>query len=135
MSLRVWTVYDSEGKIRRILKGSEPNDVELMGCNYLEGEYSADEYHIKNGKPEKLPPENDSDLNQRAMAILRAERNSLLLASGWTQENDSPLSEEEKLEWRKYRQALRDLPQVYPHITDISEVTFPSKPGGGNAGD
>jgi hypothetical protein len=39
----------------------------------------------------------------------RIERNDLLLKSDWTQGADSPLSDEMKLAWRAYRQALRDM--------------------------
>lgn len=44
-----------------------------------------------------------------AWYVLRRERNNRLAACDWTQLSDSPLSDTEKLIWRSYRQALRDL--------------------------
>lgn len=40
---------------------------------------------------------------------LRERRNALLLESDWTQLADAPLSQERKLSWVAYRQALRDM--------------------------
>lgn len=45
-----------------------------------------------------------------AWIVLRRERNKRLMACDWTQLSDSPLSDTEKLIWRLYRQALRDMP-------------------------
>jgi hypothetical protein len=41
--------------------------------------------------------------------LVRASRAPFLIASDWTQSEDSPLSAEKKAEWATYRQALRDL--------------------------
>ena len=41
---------------------------------------------------------------------LRAQRNSLLVASDWTQLQDSHISQDKKDAWAAYRQELRDLP-------------------------
>ncbi|MFD2943457.1 tail fiber assembly protein [Flavobacterium notoginsengisoli] len=55
---------------------------------------------------------------------LRIARNNLLTESDWTQMEDSPLSETKKLEWKNYRQELRNLTE-----TDNPEVIiWPSKP-------
>lgn len=43
----------------------------------------------------------------QAFAYLRAERNTLLCESDWTQLPDAPV---DAVAWAKYRQALRDLP-------------------------
>lgn len=56
---------------------------------------------------------------------IREKRNKLLIATDWTQNNDSPLTEEKKIEWRIYRQLLRDLPT---NTTDPTNPTWPSKP-------
>jgi len=56
---------------------------------------------------------------------LRAERNTKLVDSDWTQYNDSPLGSEAKAEWAVYRKALRDL----PHTTDDpADPTWPTPP-------
>jgi len=54
----------------------------------------------------------------------REKRNALLAASDWTQANDSPLTDEKKVEWASYRTALRNLPtsEGWPN------VTFPTEP-------
>jgi len=55
---------------------------------------------------------------------MREQRNALLTASDWTQANDSPLSNDKKIEWATYRTALRDLPSS----SDWPDVTFPEEP-------
>ena len=62
--------------------------------------------------------------NDRLAAEHRATRNDLLVASDWTQANDSPLSNDKKIEWATYRTALRDLPSS----SDWPDVTFPTEP-------
>ena len=62
---------------------------------------------------------------EAAWTQLRAERNSRLTASDWTQGNDSPLSTESKSAWAAYRAALRALPNV---TTDPLNPMWPSVP-------
>lgn len=57
--------------------------------------------------------------------LVRQERDKKLSECDWTQNIDSPLSEEMKHEWRLYRQILRNLPST---IIDISPIIWPSKP-------
>lgn len=59
---------------------------------------------------------------------LRQERNIRLQLTDWTQMPDAPLTDAKKLEWRTYRQALRDLPSQYLDETDIDNVVFPNPP-------
>jgi len=54
----------------------------------------------------------------------RSTRNALLAESDWTQANDSPLSNDKKVEWASYRTALRNLPSS----SDWPDVTFPTEP-------
>ena len=42
---------------------------------------------------------------------LRSLRNQKLTQSDWTQVSDAPFTEEQKISWQSYRQALRDLPE------------------------
>ena len=55
----------------------------------------------------------------------RSERDALLKDCDWTQLDDTPLSNEKKLEWAVYRQALRDVPEQagFPW-----SVVWPEKP-------
>lgn len=57
--------------------------------------------------------------------FVRQERDRRLAECDWTQVADVPLTEEEKNEWRTYRQILRDLPST---IVDVSFVNWPLKP-------
>lgn len=58
-------------------------------------------------------------------ARVKAKRNQLLLESDWTQLVDSPISDEEKVLWQEYRQALRDITKQsnYPNY-----IEWPAKP-------
>lgn len=58
-------------------------------------------------------------------ANLRTERNELLMRSDWTQLPNSGLSEEKRVAWETYRQALRDLPET---MTEGLEYTLPEVP-------
>jgi len=52
----------------------------------------------------------DKDYEQAATEI-RERRDALLTDCDWTQATDSPLSEDIRIGWRIYRQALRDIPE------------------------
>jgi hypothetical protein len=64
------------------------------------------------------------ELDDRAYAILRENRNKLLAESDWTQMPDSPLTDAQKQAWATYRQSLRDLPDT----VDINNIVYPEKP-------
>jgi hypothetical protein len=59
---------------------------------------------------------------------VRRLRNMMLAGTDWTQFIDSPLTDEKKVEWSTYRQALRDLPSQYIDETNIDNVVFPTPP-------
>ena len=63
-----------------------------------------------------------ADLN---LNMVRAQRNSSLRGSDWTQIADATLGDHTIEEWATYRQALRDLPQTYNRV---SEVVWPMDP-------
>ncbi len=56
---------------------------------------------------------------------IRKIRNKLLYDTDWTTLIDSPLNEEQKNNYKIYRQALRDLPQ---NINLYNELVWPVKP-------
>lgn len=60
---------------------------------------------------------------------LRLERNKRLSESDWTQLSDiqSKLEETEKVRWSTYRQALRDLPDIYSNdeTFTLENITWP----------
>ena len=64
------------------------------------------------------------------MRLLRIERNRKLAETDWRMVEDYPMSN--KLEWKTYRQALRDLPATAePQLDDngnLVNVTWPEVP-------
>ena len=60
--------------------------------------------------------------NDRAGKEQRAQRDSLLTASDWTQIPDAPV---DKAAWATYRQSLRDIPQQSGFPTT---VVWPTQP-------
>lgn len=65
---------------------------------------------------------------QEALDTLRSYRNNLLALCDWTQIDDVPLSEEQKNDWRVYRQSLRDFPETV-NTTNWSASSWPLAPG------
>lgn len=63
---------------------------------------------------------------------LRGIRNEYLFNSDWTQFSDSPLLEDKKLEWKVYRQKLRELPEIIidpkPLVLDLNHPDWPIPP-------
>jgi hypothetical protein len=72
-----------------------------LGWTYVDGAFV----------PPPVPPLTWDDV--------RAERDSLLSASDWTQVTDAPLTASEKAAWADYRQALRDVPQDFDSPNDV----------------
>ena len=66
------------------------------------------------------------------MRLLRKERNSLLIKTDWTQNDDVPTETQTK--WQTYRQQLRDLPATASPTLDsdynlnFSSVNWPTEP-------
>jgi len=65
--------------------------------------------------------------DERFAAVLREDRNKLLDDSDWTQMNDSPLNNEDKIAWATYRTALRDL-TTHANWPNLNEEDWPTKP-------
>ena len=91
-------------------------------------------------KNQTIPTEDEVDKKLKElqadepMALLREERNIRLAQTDWTQVSDSPLDTAPTNIWRKYRQALRDLPLSAntkldsDGYLDLSSVEWPTKP-------
>ena len=90
------------------------------GESAIEGNYSGLEYKIENNQ---AVPRTEPITN-----LIRQTRNDLLIASDWTQVNDSPLTDAKKSEWATYRQELRDLPSSHQSTTNFDDVVFPTQP-------
>jgi hypothetical protein len=59
---------------------------------------------------------------------LKSIRSWMLAESDWTQNPDSPLDEQTKLEWRIWRQAMRDITQTVSVDTIGEWIEIPSPP-------
>jgi len=90
------------------------------GESAIEGNYSGLEYKIENNQAVTR--------TEPITELIRQKRNDLLIASDWTQVNDSPLSDTKKAEWATYRQELRDLPSSHQSTTNFDDVVFPTQP-------
>ena len=93
--------------------------------SYIEGDYLASSYKIIDGNPVSV---GIAKLKEKAISEMKSQRVEMLFESDWTQGADSPLSEEKKLEWATYRQALRDITITHPNIIDIQDVVWPQEP-------
>ena len=72
-----------------------------------------------------IPAVPEPTAEQQEMQI-RAQRNSLLSLSDWTQLADAPLTTEQKQAWAEYRQALRDVPEQTDFPDAVAWPTAPS---------
>lgn len=77
------------------------------------------EYLLSEGVPQSVISET---ITETKWSAVRVTRNELISACDWTQANDSPLTAEQKAAWAEYRQALRDIPDVY------DDIVWPEKP-------
>lgn len=132
------TIYNpSNGQISSTVYSSKPENLELNlpeGASWVEGEYSADAYYIKDGAAVELPENPDYPCNfdysleqwvwdeDKSWDDLRSERDKLLVASDWTQVPDAPVDQPA---WATYRQELRVLPD---NTEDPRNITWPTKP-------
>jgi Phage tail assembly chaperone protein len=66
----------------------------------------------------------DQALIDEKWYYVRTERDFLLSQCDWTQISDVQLTEQEKQDWRTYRQALRDITLQ----SDPFNLTWPTKP-------
>ena len=88
-------------------------------------------YKVVNGEYIELTAEELQEMADRAAAadldftMVRAERNSKLSNTDWTQIADAALGAHTAEEWAAYRQELRDLPSKH---SKVSEVVFPDDP-------
>ena len=74
---------------------------------------------------EQLAEEELKEASRDYWKELRNKRDFLLSQSDWTQGNDSPLTLQQKEEWKIYRQALRDAPS---NTIDPKSPVWPLSP-------
>lgn len=91
-------------------------------------------YRQLNGRIEQyaeaapIPAVSEPTAEQQEMQV-RAQRNSLLDLSDWTQLPDAPLTAEKKQAWAEYRQALRDVPEQAGFPENVAWPSTPSAEG------
>lgn len=121
-----YIIYDDSGQILRT--GKCPQSMLNAQCgeneNIIQGIAQDDKHQIIDGLIVDKDVDNVVD-NYIKLNELRQQRNILLSQSDWTQMPDSPLTDSEKKQYKKYRQALRDLPLKYATINNINEVIYP----------
>jgi hypothetical protein len=117
--------YDTWGEVEYI--GETPNErIEELGIY----EKAIEVYE---NETKKIQDELDAiEAVRDYWQELRIIRDSKLGESDWSQMPDSPLSEEKKIEWREYRQELRDLPENItdpkPLVLNLDDPAWPTNP-------
>lgn len=89
----------------RFVETQKPDGYIYDGSTYSIEESEVVEYEKIR---EKTKEEQDSEINS-VWENIRAQRNILLTESDWTQLPDSPLTNQQQIEWQIYRQQLRDV--------------------------
>jgi len=74
---------------------------------------------------EMMEFENEELRDAAKMSQFENWRERELTRTDFTQMPDADISDEERLAWKEYRQALRDLPQQYKRVDDF---VFPERP-------
>ena len=88
-------------------------------------------YKMVDGEVIELTEDEVKELDKRHaeadldFTMVRADRDSLLRDTDWTQIADATLGSHTAEEWAAYRQELRDLPAGF---TKVSEVVWPDDP-------
>lgn len=123
--MKNFIVYNIDGDILR--SGTcQDSDFDIQardGEFIIEGECVDDaNYKVIDGEIAHSPKVQSSD---EILLKIRKQRDAMLSQTDWTQIPDAPLSDEMKNRYKLYRQALRDLPENYGTINELSDVTFP----------
>lgn len=121
--MKQFIVYNSDGDIART--GSCPDD--MLDLQARDGEFIIEGIADDETKLVIDGEIVDKPITAPTISIdeIRFQRDILIAKTDWTQLPDAPLTDEQKAQYKAYRQALRDLPSDYDTITDIAEVNFP----------
>ena len=80
---------------------------------------------IVKGEP-VVDPEKSETLKRERWGVVRSTRNRLLQESDWTQLPDVPMQKDQYEAWKKYRQMLRDIPQISTKPDDVRWPEIPA---------
>lgn len=98
----------------------------VSGSYVIDGSYYeiTDDEVIEYQTTRQLTEEEQQSIIDNAWITIRFTRNNKLNECDWTQLSDSPLTTEEKEEWKVYRQALRDITKY----DSPYDVVWPEQP-------
>ena len=130
--MKQFVVYNANGKI---LRTGTCADFDFSaqaqdGETVIEGEADDATQCVIDGEIRDAEPvtQNIDEQRRECLELLRTKRNAKITKTDYTQLTDSPLTDEKKVEWAIYRQALRDLPSQYQDETNIDKVVYPTRP-------
>lgn len=144
--MKQFIYYDIHGEIKQVIKFADmvdpihPEDLHLMKVDrdllasdlvnkYVSEGILKDKSPSPEGPFWSWQPDNTwSFQREKFMSHIREMRNLKLSECDWTQANDSPLSDEKKLEWYNYREALRNLPSEITTQQSIEDIPWPTEP-------
>jgi hypothetical protein len=128
-----YTFYDSEGTIQHTeaMTKDELKKRLVMNpafTNYMESEPYKRSTYLKvdlSGDTPRIVDTAPQVTDEDKMCELKILRNNMLRRTDWTVLPDSPFTEEQRTQWKEYRQALRDIPE---HYSNCDEVIWPDMP-------
>lgn len=104
----------------RFQNANVPDGYKVIGTHYE----ITDTEVIEQEDIAKITPEEIEEYKNNEWVSVRSRRNIMLLESDWTQLSDSPLTDEKRIEWKTYRQALRDITSQ----SDVFNLSWPTPP-------
>lgn len=114
-----------------ITEDNMPVDFMQQGVSLLEFNWNGVSFDHVGKPPNRFATYNGTEWAWDAELLLgdvRKIRNAKLTATDWTQVPDAPLSDEQKLAWQEYRQALRDIMDSVDGISSVDDVAWPTQP-------
>ena len=126
-------IVEGSGPLEEILWIDEENWSGKSSQEIVEEWYRKDNaWHCRGARPNNYYDWNTEtcmwELNSENLwAVIKQMRLEKLQLSDWTQLPDT-VGHEKQLEWGRYRQVLRDIPDTFSHITDIEEIIWPTPP-------
>lgn len=104
-----------------------PDGVEIYPINNEEYENFGKEDYEFNYETKHIVSKSDNDILLLSWDKLRSKRNNLLGLTDWTSLPDANLTDEQRTNWREYRQSLRDFPSQVSDPTD-PDLNWPQRP-------
>ena len=130
--MKQFVVYNANGKILRTGTCIDSDFLAQAqdGESVIQGLANDITQCIIDGEIRDAEPvtQNIDEQRRECLELLRTKRNAKITKTDYTQLTDSPLTDEKKVEWAIYRQALRDLPSQYQDETNIDNVVYPTRP-------